>query len=53
MWSDLLAKNVLAVWCNVSDGHSHLTKQGLQLKNQRHKRLMGDKDNSLNNNDNI
>ena len=46
-------ENVLGAWCNVDDGHSDLTKQGLQLKNQRHKRLMGDKDNSLNNNDNI
>ena len=46
-------ENVLGAWCNVDDGHSDLTKQGLQLKNQRHKRLMGDKDNSLNNNDDI
>ena len=30
-----------------------ITKQGFQLKNQRHKRLMGDKDSSPNNNDNI
>ena len=30
-----------------------ITKKGFQLKNKRHKRLMGDKDNSLNNNDNI
>ena len=43
-------ENDLAAWCNVSGGHSDLTKKGLQLKNQRHKRLMGDKDNSLNNN---
>ena len=42
-------ENDLAAWCNVSGGHSDLTKKGLQLKNQRHKRLMGDKDNSLNN----
>ena len=32
--------SVLAACCNVSDGHSDLTKQGLQLKNQPHKRLM-------------
>ena len=46
-------ENVLGAWCNVDDGHSDLTKQGLQLKNQRHKRLMGDKGYSLNNNNNI
>ena len=33
-------ENVLGAWCNVDDGHSDLTKQGLQLKNQPHKRLM-------------